>query len=75
MTKVFNWVFSKFALLTFNKKCLFMQIVEHSAKMQLMLCLTPIVDQQVIKRNGHEFIQYIIEARIHEALKSGRRIR
>ena len=52
-----------------------MQIVEHSAKMQLMLCLTPIVDQQVIKRNGYEFIQYIIEARIHEALKSGRRIR
>ena len=45
VTKVFDQVFSKFALIIFNKHCLLVQIVKHLAKMHLMLCLTPNLDQ------------------------------
>ena len=48
-----------------------MKMVKHLVKMHLMLYLAPTVDQQIIKIDGHEFIQHIMEAQIHEVLKSG----
>ena len=41
-------------------------------KMDAILCLVPTLDQQFIKKNGHEFIQHIMESWIHEVLKSGK---
>ena len=46
-----------------------MQVVKYLAKMHLMVCLAATVDQQVIKLNGHEFVQHIVEAQIHKVLK------
>ena len=69
MTRVFDQVFSEFTLLIFNEQCFLTKMVKYSEKMHLMLCLAPTVDQQVIVINGHEFIQHIMEARIHEVLK------
>ena len=42
--------------------------------MHLMIHLAPTVDQHVIEKNGNEFIQYIMEAQIHEVVKSGEHI-
>ena len=71
MTKVFDLVFSKFALLIFKKQCLLVQKVKNLMKMHLTLRFTPTVDQQVIKINGYECTQHIMKAWIHKALKRG----
>ena len=62
VTKVFDGVFLKFALLALNKQYLLMQPVKLSEKVLLMLCFTLTLDQQVIEINAHKVIQYIMEA-------------
>ena len=74
VTKIFNQVFFKFALLIFNKQFILTQIVKYLVKMHSMLHLAYAVDQQVIKINGYDFIQYIMETQIYEVLKSSRHI-
>ena len=68
VTKVFNSAFFEYALVTFNEQCHLPQMVKHLPK---MLQLAPTVYQEVIEINCNELIQHIMEAKIHEELKSG----